>query len=164
MRWADSLSAGRTLTLRLDEEGDLHPFKGIPAGQRMQIAVVLVNDDEEPIGPEQVKKNSTRHKARLAARVPAKPEPVEPASEKPRLRSNLAAILCKENAEFQRWMYARVYGNAPEPVGFDPASWTDRDLKATLGIASKRELDTDPAAAERFDRLTTSFAHRNTVR
>ncbi len=97
--------------------------------------------------------------ARLnGADVPAKPEDdAEPVKAKP-LRSNLAAILIKENKDFQVWLVDR-YWNGKEEVGD-----YDALLKRVLQIASKKELDADDAAAERFDRLSTDFAYRNVVR
>lgn len=156
VRWADSLSAGRTLTLRLDEEGDLHPFKGIPAGQRMQIAVVLVNDDEEPIGPEQAKKNATRHKARNEPRTSFKDMP----------RSQQAGIRCNEEA-FQIWLaeahpsiWDRHYidGECLSPEA------ADRTLKEVLGIASKKDLDTSASKAIAWDSLLCDFDVRGMAR
>lgn len=85
----------------------------------------------------------------------------------PKLRSNIAAVLCKENGDFQMWLAESYPGTWDKhyliPTGTSESA-SDLTLKEVLGIASKKELDTDPAAAEMFDRLTTSFAYRNQVR
>ena len=50
LRWGESHSSGRTVTLLLPDDGEGHPFKGLKCGpehgQRLKIAVGLVNDDE----------------------------------------------------------------------------------------------------------------------
>ena len=59
LRWGDSSTTGRTVTLQLQEHGD-HPFRGLPSGkngQRVMIAVTLIGDDEQPAKPEDVKKS-----------------------------------------------------------------------------------------------------------
>lgn len=92
------------------------------------------------------------------APVPAKPEPVATVEKAKPLRSNLAAVLIKENKDFQNWL-VDTYWTGKEAVGD-----YDALLKRVLEIASKKDLDADAAAGERFDRLSTSFAYRNQVR
>jgi hypothetical protein len=106
-------------------------------------------------------------KAPTVPEKPAEPAPVEKAKAK---RSNLAAIMCKENEAFQVWLaekYPKVWDRFyyHEIGGSDasPAAANDT-LKTVLGIASKKELDTDPEAAARFDALRTDFELRDMVR
>jgi hypothetical protein len=172
IRWADSGGAGRTVTLQIDESSVEHPFKHLPwgseNGQRMAIVCVLVNDDEEPIGPDQAKANAKRPKARTKSKaVPETPAEPAPASEKPKLRSNLAAILCKENAEFRLWLSCErpvEWDAAYDLFGNDTAAVANHTLKSVLGIKSKTDLDHEGPGALAFDRLTTDFAYRNMVR
>ena len=49
-------------------------------------------------------------------------------------------------------------GHHPTPIA------ANITLKEVLGIASKKELDTDPEKADAWDRMLTSFEHRHTVR
>lgn len=59
MRWGESSTNGRTITLQITEDGD-NPFKGLPTGkngQRIALAAILINDDETPISPEQAAAN-----------------------------------------------------------------------------------------------------------
>ncbi len=100
---------------------------------------------------------------------PAEPAPVEKAKAK---RSNLAAIMCKENEAFQVWLaekypkvwdrfyYHEIGGSDGNP---SPAAANDT-LKTVLGIKSKSELDTNPEAAARFDALRTDFELREFAR
>lgn len=174
VRWADSLSAGRTLTLRLEEEGLLHPFKGIPAGQRMQVVAVLVDDQEQPLAPERAKRPVKNAPGSSNGRTPdfdsgnggSSPSP----GSKPKLRSNLAALRC-EDVDFQAWLKLRYYRSWKDiPLCDDkPHATATAVLKAALGIQSRTELDDPPGApigpkAEAFDRLMTDYAYRNTVR
>ena len=76
----------------------------------------------------------------------------------PKSRSNLAAILVKENQEFKNWLVDRYWTGKEEVGDYDGL------LKRVLGIVSKTELDTDAAAAERFERLVTDFKYRNASR
>lgn len=157
LRWNES-GRGRTVTLQLDEHvGEHHPFKGFKAGengQRMQLVAVLVDDQEQAIeNPDHARRSGPTK----IAEKPADEARVQKEN-KPTLRSNLAAIMVKENQEFMAWLVDR-YWTGKEKIG-------DYDglLKRALKITSKKELDTDPVAAERFDQLTASFAYRNTVR
>lgn len=93
-----------------------------------------------------------------APSVPEKsvePAKVEKAETK---RSNLAAIMLKENTDFQNWL-VDTYWNGKEEVG-------DYDglLKRVLQIASKKELDTSASKAIAWDALLCDFDVRNTVR
>lgn len=93
-----------------------------------------------------------------APSVPEKsvePAKVEKAGPK---RSNLAAVLVKENEAFQRWIIPSYIMTS------NPVMEADRRLKEVLGIQSKRDLDTDPEAAARFDALRTDFELRDLVR
>lgn len=96
-----------------------------------------------------------------ALNAPSVPEKaVEPArveKAKP-LRSNAAAVMCKQNTDFQNWL-VDTYWTGKEEIG-------DYDglLKRALGITSKTEIDTDPDKAEAWERMLTTFKHRHTVR
>lgn len=96
--------------------------------------------------------------ARLAARVPAKPEPVAEPEKTKTLRSNKAAVMVKENQDFKNWL-VDTYWTGKEEIG-------DYDglLKRALGIQSKKELDVDGPAADRWEQMLTSFTYRAQVR
>lgn len=153
VRWADSGAAGRTITLRIDEHTDVHPFKGLKygdSGQRFEIAVVAKNDDEEPLDPEHAKKNASRHKARPKDGY---------------TRSQMAAIKCNDYA-FQRWLNDKFPDLWNEVIaeGEDDASQADFILKEALRISSKKELDSNPEKAAEWDRLIATFDVRDLVR
>lgn len=50
MRWGDSSASGRTVTLKLPDDGDEHPFKGLDVGakngQMLEIDIAIVEDGE----------------------------------------------------------------------------------------------------------------------
>lgn len=102
-----------------------------------------------------------------APAVPEKTEPAAPSVRAETKRSNRAAILCKENEDFQVWLaerYPDIWDrHYIEGDCFSPES-ADLTLKEVLGIASKTELDTNPEAAARFDALRTDFELRDLVR
>jgi hypothetical protein len=59
LNWTESSTRGRTATFLLDETTDEHPMKkftiksGKHAGQRFAVMMVLMDDDEQPLPPEQ---------------------------------------------------------------------------------------------------------------
>jgi len=192
IRWAHSDSAGRTITLQLPEDAPRHPFEGIPTGkeygQRMQIVCVAIDDHEQPLDAKDAKRpkkkghgpaytgrpgdsieqphfttsGQAQDRPNTFPEKPAEPAPVEKAKAK---RSNLAAVLCKENKAFQIWL-ARTNSLlwTSTPYGSSDAYSANVVLKDVLGIKSKAELDTDPEAAARFDALRTDFELRDMVR
>lgn len=179
LRWGDTHSSGRTITIQLDEHvGDQHPFKGLkcgPNGQRMQVCAVLVDDHDEPQNP---------HKT-----APDSPPPVGPAevagegqdtrrSFDSLPRSQQAGIMCGK-PNFVDWLEQTAAGSTETDrshygtyeVGGGNKTWrgctedfADDLLKEYLGITSKKELDTLPHKAEAWDRMLASFKYREQVR
>ena len=49
LRWGDSSASGRTVTLKLPDDDDEHPFKGLPVrsknGQLLEMEIAIVDDD-----------------------------------------------------------------------------------------------------------------------
>lgn len=82
MRWGDSSAAGRTVTLKLPDDTDEHPFKNMPIGakngQLMEISVRLLNEDGSPVT---VRQKSTK-KANQNVKPAAAPT-LEPATSTP---------------------------------------------------------------------------------
>lgn len=62
------------------------------------------------------------------------------------------AIRCGETA-FQRWIQERHLKEWEAAPGNTPATWAASVIRAVCGIESRAELDSDLAAAARFDRL-----------
>lgn len=154
VRWSHSAEAGRTVTLRIDEHTAVHPFNGLKYGgngQRMQIVCVPVDDNEEPIQPEQ-----------------AKAKRREPVQNGRRVLSSLAHLKCHQDEAFQVWFCATFRDEltgmsfkANEPTG----DYCDRGLKFVLGIKSKTILDAPGSPeGERFERIMTDFDMRDMVR
>lgn len=53
LRWSESSSGGRTVTFQLPDDGDEHPFKGMPTGKRdgavFEIVVRSASDPDAPL-------------------------------------------------------------------------------------------------------------------
>lgn len=144
LRWSET-PKGRTVTLLLDPlVGETHPFKNLKCGengQRMQLAAVLVGDDENPVPPPNTS----------TTRTPFKDLP----------RSAQAAIKCQD-IQFRVWfcdLLPKCFGGEPDEI-----SACDRELKKLLGITSKRELDTDEIKGQEWDRLLNTYNVRDLVR
>lgn len=87
----------------------------------------------------------------LAALKSAKAEPApEPA--KGGERAKWCAMRCQE-AAFHRWLQEAYPQQWCEAPGETPAMWAASAIRAVCSIESRKELDNDPTAAERFDRL-----------
>jgi len=86
---------------------------------------------------------------------------VEP---KPKSRIRTASAMCEENLDFRRWLRDGHPTMWTQCYDVDEAERAIRVLKWVLGIKSRKELDTDPEAAARFDALRTSFELRDLVR
>lgn len=169
VRWGDG-PKGRTVTLLLDPHvGAEHPFKAMKCGEngsRMQIAAVLVGDDDQPAVP-------PTKPAGLAKQVDAADSSAggrssiagsSPAA-RTYTRSQRAAIMC-QSPDFQAWIKLRYYRAWKDiPLNDDkPHATATTVLKSALGIQSRTELDTNPEAAARFDALRTDYELRDMVR
>jgi len=83
LRWGESSSSGRTVTLRLPDDEDDHPFKGLPVGskngQLLEMEIAIVEDD----GSSELETLSRSKKPtpRVTPRLPVakKPRPSKPA-------------------------------------------------------------------------------------
>jgi len=156
VRWAENHN-GRTVTLQLDPDiGEIHPFKGLKGGlngQRMQLAAVLIDENDQPQCPQSTEPDSG---------LPVVPS--ESAGEgqdtrrtpfKDKHKSVKAAIKCQDHL-FQTWLGGDEY------IGRD--LWTEALLKKKLGISSKTELDTNPDKAAAWSALLTDFDNKDRVR
>ena len=83
MRWGDSSSSGRTVTLKLPDDTEDHPFKGLDVGSRngqlMEMEITLLEGDAElkTLGPK------PRMPATPKAQQPAKSPSASTVSESP---------------------------------------------------------------------------------
>jgi hypothetical protein len=77
LRWGDSSASGRTVTLKLPDDDDEHPFKGLPVGskngQLLEMEIAIVDDDGALETLSLVKKPKPQIKPRLPVIKPAKP-------------------------------------------------------------------------------------------
>lgn len=165
VRWSET-PKGRTVTLLLDPlVGEQHPFKFLKCGengQRMQIAAALIGDDEKPAEPP-----TKRNGLPVAAGCDDRPGNIGPHADqakmedKPRTpfdklpRSQQAGIKCGDD-DFDAWL-RRLDGDVASED-------TTTLLYYHLGITSRKDLDNDAAAAERWDRMLTSFEMRSHAR
>lgn len=172
IRWGETATAGRTVTFQLDEHvGASHPFKGLkcgPNGQRLKLVAVLIDENEQPVEPDQARRCVPKKAVQdtsLASGVDEKPSH----SDREWSRSQKAFLMCQD-PEFQDWVNAECAAKAGrifQIEGMVPDADEERAnlaLKELLGITSKKELDTDPHAAARFDSMRVDFDVRGLVR
>jgi len=74
MRWGDSSASGRTVTLKLPDDGDEHPFKGLDVGakngQMLEIDIAIVEDGEL-----ETLSTAKKPKPKLKTKLPKKTAP-----------------------------------------------------------------------------------------
>lgn len=134
--WSESHTGGCKVTFWLQGPDDLAPFraltvrKGNQSGHRFMAALVEVGDDEMPVQPEPVADMGN------------------PITEKPKggALAKLAGMWCND-WEFTFWL--RSIGHS-QVTNFSEAS---RFVRSLCGVGSRSELDHDPVAAEKFNRL-----------
>lgn len=132
--WSESHTGGCKVTFWLSGPDELAAFrtltvrKGNTAGQRFMAALVEVGDDELPVPPPSVKESLT------------------PETPKGGALAKLAGMWCADKT-FQAWLELDPDNAAPNESGATLC------LYALCEIESRRELDHDPAAAERFNQL-----------
>jgi hypothetical protein len=102
-----------------------------PIGQRYQLVMVRIGDDEQPEAPAPRPQKAAK---RRWHEIPA---------------SQRAAILCHDEA-FQNWLGVR---GRPEARTEDTA----RHLRERCGVFSRAHLDTDDDARRRFERIEEDF-------
>lgn len=137
LRWGDSSTNGRTITLQLHESEEQHPFRGLPSGkngQRVMIAVTLIGDDEQPAAPADVKRDKS---------------PADKAIAKAHILAN--------DPEFQGWMWAT---DIVDPDG----SKTMVCIRGHCGVNSTSEFRADPVALKKFQDMVWEYEHRQMVR
>lgn len=106
--------------------------------------------------------------ARIVEGASAAPQAVEPTPEpkRERKRSEIAKFKCQDQ-EFQQWVCAGTLVPLDHPGPASPqelAEHADRILKRTLGITSKKELDTNASKAIAWDSLLCDFDTKDIVR
>jgi hypothetical protein len=127
--YSDSHTQGPIVKFRLTDSDELAAFramtvaKGNQAGQRLMLAVALIGDGEEPEAPPEP---TTRH-----------PVAAEDGRMKPGPLCMEAILLC-QNPRFREWCAVDTEPQAREY------------LLEVCGIDSRKELDTDRMAADRF--------------
>jgi hypothetical protein len=154
--WGETATRGRTITLQLDEEATTHPFKGFKAGmngQRMKICAVLIDDHEQPQEPDRARRSGPTKVAEKKADGDEVHKERTPFDKLP--KSQQAGIKCGDD-DFDAWL-RRLDGDVASED-------TTTLLYYHLGITSRKDLDNDAAAAERWDRMLTSFEMRSHAR
>ena len=165
LRWGESSSAGRTITLELEDGPDAskeHPFKGLPTGaqhgQRLLITAMVINDDET-LGSGRTdslradKPSTDSPPGQAPERIPAAPTP-----KKPKTTAQRAGILCDDavfhdwlaTAHLERWVAALQNAASHEKAA---AIF----VREHCGVLSRGELDTQPTARKRFETLEAEF-------
>ena len=159
LRWAESSNGGASITFLLPSAADLEPFKamtvakGGKAGQRFMAALALLGDDELPVQP------PTAPVMRATRR--ARPADAGAVTQKGGPLSQLAGRWCASET-FQQWirpLYDRHLGGGGSgwgdigPYGLEPSDFARHAILVLCKVDSRRELDHDAGAAERFHDL-----------
>lgn len=157
LRWADSSTQGRTVTFIIEDGPDApetHPFKGLPVGkdgQRFAIVAVPLAEDQH-VNDSAV--GADGGYSVLPTRAPSviQPEAGSGATGRPapHLLVQMAGIL-PTDGRFQMWALAK-HGSTKE-IFAEAAQW----LRHHCNIASRRELATNEAAAEKFRALVARY-------
>lgn len=151
-RWGDSSSAGRTVTLQLEDGGE-HPFRGYE-GERFAIVVVPIGNDEKPMkkimGDAPAREDGD---GRAVAQACA-PDSTSPAKLKKRWHemppSQRAALLTRD-PEF--WEYLETC-EVSRPT---TAMAADASLKHLCNVDSKSSILPGTTAHARFVDLEGDF-------
>ena len=139
LNWSETANGGAKIVLQLADPGDLEMFKlmtlakGGRAGQRLGCAFVEIGDDEKPVEP---RKPGAGPLAQLAGRW------------------------C-EDKQFQTWLantFAAMW-NATQTPPFESEAAAANVVRALCGVASRRELDTNPNAGRTFHKLIREPFH-----
>lgn len=127
--WTMSNSAGGRIKFELSSEADFAFFRSLPAGQEWSATLVELDDEEQPVD------QSAR-------------EHVETVKGGP--KSQRAGALCAD-ASFQRFVASHNREAMNGKLRATPDQCADF-IRTKCRIASRAELDHDPAAWERFTR------------
>tara|TARA_R110000787_G_scaffold23762_3_gene67621 strand:+ start:16543 stop:17592 length:1050 start_codon:yes stop_codon:yes gene_type:complete len=137
MRWGDSSAAGRTVTLKLPDDTNEHPFKNMPIGakngQLMEISVRLLNEDGSPVTVQQ----KSPKKTKLARKPTAKPI-VKPTTV-------VSAIAPAEKPAPKKRRVVRVTPMVVDKPDATPAEPVKKTRKAVLKNVSRTKVIHKPA-------------------
>jgi len=139
LRWGESHSSGRTVTLQLPEEDGPHPFKGLKCGpsngQRLAVSIALIGDDETQSEP---------------ASEPAKSHtPFEELK-----RSNQAFFVCQQPA-FYRFLQEQRDIKFSKAIGREGQAATA--VRNLCNINTRSAFDTNKEAAAKWDTLFSEY-------
>lgn len=125
-RWSDSSTQGVQVTFALPDATDLDPLKA-KTGKRFMAVLVEIGDDEQPVtGNPATEKKSREYLGDLCYR----------------------AVQWCNDPEFRAWLAERgdFYGELTvKAAGEVICTWCE--------VESRKDLDTNPIAAEKFNRL-----------
>lgn len=145
-RWSESSTQGVQVTFALAESADLDKFKGLD-GKRFMAVLVQIGDDEQPVSANPLIQ-------KISGRKPETPR--EPLGD----LCWRAVQWCKEPefAEFIGPVYYREFpGGLPDtpviPRDGLMEVFTKFAVQKLCGITSRKELDTNPEAARKFNQL-----------
>lgn len=132
-RWSESNTQGVQVTFALADSADLGKFKGLD-GKRFMAALVLIGDDEQPVmGNPITEKVEKSHLNR---------EPLGDLCWR-------AVQWCKE-PEFWAFLKKTICNPGSEISNETDARYV---VQAVCCVESRKELDTDPEAARKFNQL-----------
>lgn len=133
-RYSDTSTQGQQVVFALADRESLAPFIG-KEGKRFMAVLVEIGDDEQPV---------------------RQPEPEKPAAPKGGPLARLAGQWCNDEA-FRVWLsksaalpWSAAWDDYPEAA---PAQIAALVVRQICGVKSRAELDSNDAAAMRFQEL-----------
>ncbi len=156
LRWGDSSTAGRTITLEIPPDaGEVHPFKGFPVGakygQRFRMRFDVILDDETtPTAADSMEAPARSKDAQRSERAREQYAGMD-AMEQARTR---ASLLCKDQA-FQRWI---CFQNSSPTATFEVSEQAAAcAIRKLLYIESRSEIATSEKAYNAFLAMELSY-------
>ena len=158
LRWGESSANGRTVTFQIGDgpdDAERHPFytwkTGRDHGQRFALVAVPLAENENDSA-------AVSGRPSHSDAPGLSPEAGSGAAGRPALTEGerlvqQAGILCGDE-RFQKWI---ILGHVGRTLVAISAAWAANLLREKCGIASRRELATNEAAAEKFRALVARY-------
>lgn len=164
LRWGESSTAGRTVTLELSpDDSEHHPFKGLPSGAahgiRFRMQFIPIMDDETTPEPPAQADAPARQLKDVDTPKPVDSHRSEQGRERYLMQDAMqravtrASILCQD-AAFQHWIERRLHFVSGR---IDSAETCADFLRRALGVQSRSEISSNERAYNAFLALETSY-------
>lgn len=171
VRWGESSSAGRTITLELPPDaGEGHPFKGFATGHshgqrfRMQFDAIADDETNSPAGtsPSTAEKGAVSDPDNRSGPHPSRPSPAGEhkrqryAAMSPAEQAVTRAALLPKDEQFRAWLSAKYYSDeTPAIIDEETAVRSLRNLCCDCN--SRKLIAEVPEYMDRFIQMETAY-------